>query len=211
MPSQNTVKTYVEGGVYHVYNRGVEKRLLFTKPADYQRFIKYFEAYLGHQPVRNNAGQVYPKLNDEVELLAFCLMPNHIHLMIRQKTERGIVDFMHRLMTGYSMYFNLTNDRIGSLFQGTYKASYIDNDSYAIYVSRYIHLNPDEFSFTKCLNYPFSSLQYYAQGRYPSWLTYHFINGYFTSSRSYRDYCDHLKTTVKTSNHPSLTLSGPRG
>ena len=77
-----------------------------------------------------------------VEIIAYCLMPNHFHLLLREKVEGGIALFMQKLTTGYTMYFNKRNDRSGSLFQGTYKASHVHDDRYFRYLLSYIHLNP---------------------------------------------------------------------
>lgn len=189
MPSPNMIKTYVSGGLYHIYNRGVEKRSVFESHQDYMRFINYFEAFLGNRVVLSSSGIPYKKLSSEIELVSYCLMPNHIHLQIRQKTERGIVTFMQSLMTGYTMYFNLKYNRVGSLFQGTYKAVLAEDDSQVMETSRYIHRNPDQKNLENCLLYPYSSLNNYATGISPSWLTSESLTSYFASPQDYLDFC----------------------
>ncbi len=189
MPSPNAVKTYISGGIYHVYNRGVEQRRVFETQADYLRFMYYFEAFLGNQVILNSVGQPYKKFNSEIALLSYCLMPNHIHMQLQQKSERGLVSFMQSLMTGYTMYFNLKYRRVGSLFQGTYKGRLSDEDAQVIETSRYIHRNPDQLDMQKCLDYPYSSLHNYAVGIYPTWLTPTTINNYFYSSADYINFC----------------------
>jgi putative transposase len=77
-----------------------------------------------------------------VDIIVYCLMPNHFHLLIREKSERGIQKFMMKLSTGYSMYFNKKNDRSGALFESRFKAKYVDTDEYLKYLFAYIHLNP---------------------------------------------------------------------
>lgn len=133
---------------YHVYNRGIEKRKIFLTHADHERFIallylaNQFEAtdlkYQGRSmsEIKNRAG------NPLVEIVAYCLMSNHFHLLLREKVEGGIARFMQKLTTGYTMYFNKRNDRSGPLFQGTYKASHVQDDFYFRYLISYIHLNP---------------------------------------------------------------------
>ncbi len=77
-----------------------------------------------------------------VDIGAYCLMPNHFHLLVRAKDDNGVTIFMKKLLTGYSMYFNKKQNRSGSLFEGTFKASHIDNNEYLKYLFAYIHLNP---------------------------------------------------------------------
>ncbi len=189
MPSPNTVKPFVTGAIYHVYNRGVEKRQIFETQADYLRFMSYFEVFLGNQVVLNSVGQPYKKLSSEVSLLSYCLMPNHIHLQVQQKTDRGLTMLMQSLMTGYSMYFNLKYRRVGPLFQGVYKGKLAESDAQVMETSRYVHRNPDQLNMQECLNYPYSSLHNYAAGVYPSWLNPEPIMKYFISSNDYIDFC----------------------
>ena len=77
-----------------------------------------------------------------VSIDSFCLMPNHYHFLMKEITENGISKFMHKVGTGYSLYFNLQNERSGSLFEGTYKAKHIEDDRYLKYLFEYIHINP---------------------------------------------------------------------
>lgn len=134
---------------YHVYNRGIEKRKVFLSRADYERFMALL--YLANQtePVDlKYQGTSIAEITGErvseplVAIVAFCLMPNHFHLLLREKVEGGIARFMQKLTTGYTMYFNKRNERTGALFQGTYKATYIHNDRYFRYLISYVHLNP---------------------------------------------------------------------
>jgi putative transposase len=138
--------------LYHVYNRGTEKRNVFLDDADHYRFIHYLyelsNANFNHNLSRDIEGGL-ALLNSNsrdllVEIIAFCLMPNHFHLILRQLQENGIAQFMQKLGTGYTMYFNKKNKRSGSLFQGTFKAIQIEHDEYLMHLSRYIHINPVE-------------------------------------------------------------------
>jgi putative transposase len=147
--------TFVNGNFYHVYNRGVEKRTTFLDDQDYQRFLHdVYEfndtAAAGRFSLSQSERAIYaqlsevqpPKVRDVVvNIHAFCLMPNHFHLLLEQVQDDGIVLFMKKL-GGYTMYFNEKHDRVGPLFQGRYKAKHIDSDPYLTHVSRYIHLNP---------------------------------------------------------------------
>lgn len=77
-----------------------------------------------------------------VEILCFCLMPNHYHLLVRQRVEDGVTEFMRKLGTGYTNYFNIKRERVGALFQGKFKAVHVSNDRHFLYLPHYIHLNP---------------------------------------------------------------------
>jgi putative transposase len=160
MPAKNVLKIYVENSYYHIYNRGVEKRTIFTDDQDYGVFLGYLKEYLS--PPRDPGqfrkeftfkGESFKGIprqpnnySKEINLLAYCLMPNHFHLLIKQNSSRSIENFMRSLLTRYSGYFNKRNKRVGSLFQGPYKAILINNDDYLLHLSRYIHLNPQEFT-----------------------------------------------------------------
>lgn len=153
MPPKNSIKEYQEGGYYHVYNRGVEKRDIFLDSQDYHRFIGYLKLYLD-QPdpqglaLRDENGlSICPShrnnnFSEEVSLLAYCLMPNHYHLLIKQTTERGMAKFMQSISTKYVMYFNRRYKRVGGLFQGRYKTVRIESENQFIGISKYIHRNP---------------------------------------------------------------------
>jgi putative transposase len=136
---------FSEGEYYHIYNRGVEKRIIFLDKADYERFLILLN-------VANSNEAVHIQKMDEsthisqgpslTDIGAFCLMPNHFHILLKEKTEGGITKFMSKLTTGYSMYFNKRYERKGSLFQGLFQAQHADSDNYLKYLFSYIHLNP---------------------------------------------------------------------
>ena len=149
---------FVDEKIYHIYNRGVEKRKIFLDNEDRFRFIHNLFEFNDENPATNlyykrpflqtQSYEVKPRKIERVkreliiEILVFCLMPNHFHLLLKQTKERGISKFMHKLGTGYTMYFNQKYKRAGSLFQGTYKATLIEKDSHFIHLPYYIHLNP---------------------------------------------------------------------
>jgi len=143
--------SFVESEYYHLYNRGVEKRVLFITEKDYQRFMMLL--YLANDQQNTHVSNVlkttkYPDIfthereDPLVAIGAFCLMSNHFHILATPLVENGIPRFMHKLQTGYSMYFNTKNERHGSLFQGPYKSTHADDDQYLKYLFSYIHLNP---------------------------------------------------------------------
>lgn len=143
---------FVEGDHYHLFSRGVEKRKIFLERRDYERFLALL--YILNQEdnfhVSNflNKGQhnildLYDQIRGKplVSILAYSLMPNHIHLAVREIREGGISMFMMRILTAYSMYFNKKNERSGPLFVHPFRSEHIDNESYFLYIFSYIHLN----------------------------------------------------------------------
>jgi len=120
-------RIYYEGAYYHVYNRGNNKKDIFLDEEDYIFYLK-------------KAREYNKKYN--VTIVFYCLMPNHIHLAIRQNTETPISKFVSSLHTSYSMYFNKKYSKTGHLFQGRFGCKIIDKDEYLLHLSSYIHLNP---------------------------------------------------------------------
>jgi putative transposase len=171
MPSRNIIKTYLEEGYYHLYNRGVEKRIIFQEDKDYKVFLYYLKRYLTKAP--ENTNEIKPRfkndLYNKIQLVSYCLMPNHFHLLVKQVGQRTIVDFMRVLTNCYTGYFNQKHERVGALFQGTYKGVLVDNESYLLHLSRYIHLNPLEIN-NNLLDYPYSSYGDYLCQRNTSWV-----------------------------------------
>jgi len=137
----------VLGEHYHIYNRGVDKRSIFEDPDDVRRFLKVMEVF----NTRNSVGSLYEYLhlkkseghqpNPLIEFVAYCLNPNHYHFILSPLVEKGVEQFMQRLGTGYTMYFNNKYERSGALFQGVFKSSHIDSNEYLLRVSAYVNLN----------------------------------------------------------------------
>ena len=149
MPGKNTIKKLYEGGYYHVYNRGVAKQEIFCTRHDYVVFLRFLKEYLLSidHPDRKELLGINPRrrsvtLFGEVELLSYCLMPNHFHLYVKNISKDGLTRFMKALSTNYAMYFNYQYKRVGPLFQGIYKAIEIRDPNYYIWITRYIHRNP---------------------------------------------------------------------
>ena len=165
MPSRNTIKTYADESYYHIYNRGVNKRLIFLDDKDYRVFLNLFKRYLSLSPTKDNKSREYEHLRGRVELLAYCLMPNHIHILVYVQEAKALSRLLSGVMTSYSMYFNKRYKRVGPLFQGRFKASLVSQDQYLLHISRYIHLNPSDYK-----NYRYSSLYDYLGKRRTIWL-----------------------------------------
>jgi putative transposase len=142
MPSRNVLKDDIQETYYHVYFRGGNRSRIFRDAADFEKMLQLFARYLSLEEVRNSAGLSFPNYHYKLELNAFCLMPNHVHLLIYQRQQGAMTEFMRSLLTSYSMYFNKRYKRSGPLFESRYKASRITDDSYLEHITRYIHLNP---------------------------------------------------------------------
>ncbi len=145
------ITKFVPGEYFHIYNRGVNKMPIFLDDFDYKRFQKLLyminSVNITKPSDQNNKKSPYPvwtKNNDDslVEIGAYCLMPNHFHLLVKSKNETNTALFLQRLQLSHSKYFNIKYDRSGSLFQGKVKATHITDDKQLKYLYSYIHLNP---------------------------------------------------------------------
>jgi len=188
---------YAEEAYYHIYNRGVAKQHIFKDEKDYVVFLSLLKRHLNNEPAKDELGREYPNFHDDVQLLAFCLMPNHFHLFVFQHDKNAITKLLRSVCTAYTMYFNRRYERVGHLFQGRFKASIITNDAYLIHISRYIHLNPD-----KHMGWEFSSLPYYLKIKQASWINPQPILELFDDS-SYldfiKDFAGHRQSLVDIS------------
>lgn len=157
MPARNTVKQFEEDAYYHVYNRGVERRKIFLDKQDYAMFLHLLKRHLSREKQTDKRGSIYESYVGRVELLAYCLMPNHFHLLFYLNNDtKSITELMRAVSGTYTQYFNKKYERVGPLFQGVYKAARIDRDEYLLHCTRYIHRNPKDY-----YSWPYSSLQYY--------------------------------------------------
>jgi len=136
-------QSFAPGEYYHLYNRGTEKRIIFLDKEDYEHFL--FLMYICNTTKSielRGIGQNFDRGETIVDIGAYCLMPNHFHILVCEKIENGISRYMHKLMTSYSMYFNKKYKRTGKLYEGVFKSIHIDKDNYLKYIYSYIHLNP---------------------------------------------------------------------
>lgn len=216
MPAKNSIKTYVENGYYHLYNRGVEKRSIFLDQQDYSVFLGYLSEYLLpkdekalYQQLSNS--NISPKekaktlsllrlnnFNQEIALLAYCLMPNHFHFLVKQKSKGAIDTFMNSLGTRYTMYFNLKYQRVGSLYQGVYKAVLVSTEEQFLYVSKYIH--------KQALPYQPSSYLDYIEKRKTLWVHPEEILAHFSKTNPSLSYENFIAETLDSSRLEDLAL-----
>lgn len=195
MPSKNVLKLYEPGAHYHIYNRGVDKALVFRENKDYKTFLAFLKVYITapDESLKSPPSRKLKNYFGEIELLSYCLMPNHFHILVKQNTDRGIDHFMRSLSTKYVRYFNTHYHRIGPMFQGPYKAVRIRNEYQFIYLSKYIHRNPLELlpykeSPRRLRDYAYSSYRNYLHKFAQSWVQTDAILSYFSKTHSQLSY-----------------------
>lgn len=181
MPSRNIVKIDIDDTYYHIYNRGVNKRVIFKQDLDYQVFFSLLKRHLATLIQKDANGREYPNYSQDIELLAVCLMPNHFHLLCYQYQQGAMTRLLRSVCTAYTMYFNKKYKRVGHLFQDKFKASMIDNDAYLQHITRYIHLN-------SLAAKDYSSLPYYLGDRQADWIKPGKILALFGSTQEYRQF-----------------------
>lgn len=139
----------MKGDIYHVLNRGVEKRDIFLDNQDYFRFrdnLKDFNTknlnLMSHFDRQKFNTALQEPCDELVEILCICLMPNHYHLLVVEKVDGGVSLFVSKISSGYTQYFNLKNKRSGVLFQGRTKKVLVEKDAHFIHLPYYILANP---------------------------------------------------------------------
>lgn len=188
MPAKNRMKVYVPETYYHIYNRGVEKRGIFLDAQDYAVWQSYTQTYLLPKDIKTlttiltsettttrekEKARRLLQLNnfsDTIRLHAYCLMSNHLHLLVWQSQAESIDQFMNSLGTRYTMYFNKKYKRVGPLFQGVYKAVRVISDEQLLYLTKYIHRNPHPDEGKLIISYPYSSYRVYCGIENAKWV-----------------------------------------
>lgn len=187
----------VTGEIYHLFNRGHNKQDLYFSPRDYRRFIDSISYYhfQGPKPKFSKFihGTLIPiKLTDEnalVDVFCYCLMPNHFHLLVRQRVNGGITKFMSQLANSWAKYSNLKYGRSGSPFEGHFRSVLIENDEQFIHVSRYIHINPIVSKIAQHLeDYPWSSYCEYMSGKNLICTTADILSMFSNSTEKYKKF-----------------------
>ncbi len=141
---------FAVGEWYHCYNRSVEGRSSFEDSREYYRFLELLYLANDELPLRRDDIGVrkfedvlkVPRGKRLVAIGAFCLMPNHFHLVLKELVDGGITSFMRKVGTAYTMYFNARHKRIGNLFLKPFKARHVSNDRYFQHLINYVHCNP---------------------------------------------------------------------
>ncbi|MDP2668923.1 MAG: transposase [bacterium] len=139
---------FADGEFYHIYNRGTDKRPIFLNSQDFQRFLQSMQEFNNQKPIGSlfeNSFRDKAKLGNRVtklvDIVCYCLNPNHFHLILKQRAEGGLSEFMHRLGSGYTRYFNIKYKRTGVLFQGKFKAKHITSNNYLLRAGAYVNQN----------------------------------------------------------------------
>jgi len=195
---------------YHIYNRGVDKREVFGDKKDYSRFLKNMREF-NNELTREQRICKETELNSEaselssvssamleffsslpklVEIICYCLNPNHYHFILRQLVDNGIIKFMHKIGTGYPNYFNIKYDHSGHLFQGRFKAKHIDINEYLLWLSGYVNGNAEIHKIAKAENYQYCSYPDYLGSRNGTLCDKEIILSQFKNSEEYRKYVE---------------------
>jgi len=143
---------FINGSYYHIYNRGVDKRDIFSDEKDAERFLLSMKLFSDENPIgsvqialRENetvdVQRLQKSLKKIVSIVEYCLNPNHFHFILKQEMDGGISEFMKRLQGGYTKYFNDKNKRSGSLLQGRFKSSYAERENYFEMICPYVMWN----------------------------------------------------------------------
>jgi len=188
MPIRQTI--FLPDGYYHIYNRGSEKRTIFLSKRDYKNFLDRVEKNM----------QKY-----SVDVLAYCLMPNHFHFLVHQTHQESIQQCFHVIQLGHAKYFNTKHERIGPLFQGRFKAKAVEHDEYLLQLSAYIHRNSLDSWNTKdsrnvLLSYPYSSYRAYV-AKQPSFVKTKIILDYFSNTLpnlTYQSFVERYKPDIES-------------
>lgn len=178
MPYRRTV--IAPGEIYHIFNRSVAKQPIFVRQKDYQRALDLINFYrfekpllrfshYNRLPIEQKENFLFKLEKDHQKLvliLAFCLMPNHFHFLVKELHKEGTSSFLRNFQNSYAKYFNTKSERSGALFQSMFKAVRIESDEQLMHVSRYIHLNPLTSFIIKDIN----DLESYNWSSYPSYI-----------------------------------------
>ena len=199
------------GEIYHIYNRGIDKRPVFLQKREYDRAILTLRYYRHASPslrlsifltLSLEARELFLerlRLHNPaiVTILSFCLMPNHYHLLVRQEVDRGIAQFISKVQNSYTKYFNTKHKRDGALYSNQFKAVRIESEEQLLHISRYIHINPYTGFICKNLHetvmYPWSSLGSYVGNTSFDWIDTSIVLSQFSSKKSYLRFVDDQK------------------
>lgn len=196
---------FVTGEIYHIFNRSIAKQPIFKRKNDYERIYNLIDFYRFNKPKlrfshynrlrlkerKEFLDNLY-SLNKLIDIFAFCLMPNHIHLLVKQNDKDGIATFMSNVQNSYAKYFNTKNKRTGALFQSMFKSVRIESDEQIIHAARYIHLNPLTSyilkDINKLKNYSWSSFYDYMRKQSLGFIDKEIIMGYFSSLAEFKKF-----------------------
>ena len=162
---------FIQGGFYHIYNRSIHKQDLFSDISDYKRYLYRIKTY---------------KDQHDISILAYCLMPNHIHMLIRQNGPEPVSTFIQKLHTAYSMYFNKKYNNVGHVFENRFKTKIVGDGDILAHLSRYIHLIPAKLV-NKLPSYKWSSYSIYLSNSNDNLLDTNYVLNMFKTRKESSD------------------------
>lgn len=192
---------------YHIFNRGVDKRDVFLDFKDYDRFLISMNLLNDKSDGLMIAWRDYKESKPEaklddflkrsfrerdplVEIIAYCLNPNHYHFILKQVADKGIEKFMHKIGISHTKYFNEKNKRTGSLFQGVFKSTHIDSNEYLLYLSAYVNKNNFIHGYNENDSWPYSSLPDYLNKRDDKLVNKSIILEQFNNIEEYKNFLE---------------------
>lgn len=198
---------FVNGECYHIFNRGVDKREIFSDTREYERFLLAMDLlndeYDGLMIEWRDYKKSNPKTSPDdflksnfrkrdcfVEIIAYCLNPNHYHFILKQVKDRGIEKFMHKIGISYTKYFNKKNKRSGALFQSRFKSVHIDSNEYLLYLSAYVNKNNFIHGYNKKNDWPYASLHAYLGKRRDKFANKNIILSQFRNLNDYKEFLE---------------------
>lgn len=196
---------FVNGQYYHLFNRGVAKMPIYLNKGDYSRFVRTMVYYQIADPkprfsiFSEDKFNMVDKSQKIVEIICYCLMPNHFHFLIKQLKDGGICEFVSKISNSHARYFNIKNKRVGPILQGEFKAVLVEDDNQLLHVNRYIHLNPVASFITQDLeNYPWSSYPEYIGKNNQNICEKEEILSFFPSIEAYKQFVLDQKDYAQT-------------
>lgn len=164
------------GNFYHIYNRGANRDAIFREHDNYLFLLRRLSRIATEKPI---------------SIIAYCLMPNHYHFLLRQNGEFSIGAFMQNLFNSYSKAFNKMYGRTGTLFEGPFKSIHVDKSNYLIYLCRYIHRNPKEACLVSNLSdWPYSNYLEWIEKRNGKLIDRAFVKANFKSPAEYEKFVE---------------------
>lgn len=202
MPTNRKI-AFANNYYYHVFNRGIDRREVFTDKREFLRAVETLKYYRFSslkiklsrflKLTEEEKSKLLSKLaeNKLVEIISFCLMPNHFHFLLKQLQDNGISKFLANFTNSYTKYFNTKHERNGPLFQGLFKAVFVETDEQLVHLSRYIHLNPSTSSIIEIDNlkdYQWSSFSEYLNLIKGEICATEEILGFFKNAKTYEKF-----------------------
>ena len=183
--AQRSVK-FTQGEYYHIYNRGCGREIIFRESENYSYLLRLVQKKL-------------PQF--QVAFIAYCLMPNHYHFILRQDTDISVGNFVKNIFNSYSKAFNKRYKRSVTLFEGPFQARHINKQEYLIHLCRYIHRNPVDAGLVKSPEeWPFSDYCNWIGAKESTYLDKDFIENIFYTAKDYETFVKEFVPPSKVKN-----------